>query len=211
MKILTISGFCCLVLGLPVQAALTLYYGNNNGGGGFLRDITGSTLTSGPKDNPGNGAVIQIGYYSLATTADPFAGNWVALAGPGTSVEAANIGEILGGGYVGSGLFEGTATFSTAAGGYPALSTPLAIRFYDGTSIDGSTYFNAVSMVDWKWSSPTAANTTVDMTIPGPGIPGLVWEGGEASAYRTTLPVPEPSVGLLAAAGISLLFKRRRR
>ena len=211
MKFLTIFSFCCFYWGLPVQAALTLYYGNTDGGGGFLRDINGVTLTTGSKDNPGNGAVIQLGYYTLAITTDPFAGDWVALAGPGTSVETANIGEILGSTYVNSGLFGGTATFNSASASHPDISTPLAIRFYDNTSIANSTYYNAVSMTDWRWSSPTSGNNSLDMTIPGPGIPGLVWQGGEASAYRTTMPIPEPSALLLASlAGSSVLVRRRR-
>jgi hypothetical protein len=208
MKLLTLLS--CLFLELPVQAALTLYYGNYNGGG-ILRDINGISLTTGPKENPGNGAVIQIGYYSLATSADPFAGDWVVLVGPGTSVEAANIGEVLGSFYVNSGHFGGTATFSTAVPGEPAPSTPLAIRFYDGTSIDSSIYYNAVSMDDWRWRRPRGADTTVNMTIRGAGIPGLVWEGGESSAYRTTIAVPEASTGIfILVAGSAMLGRRKR-
>ena len=91
---------------------------------------------------------------------------------------------------------------------FPIVSTPLSIRFYDGPSIAESTFYNATTLPGWQWAN----SGTVGLAIfPSPdGI--MIWEGGEDSAYRTTIVVPEASASMLAMmAGAALLARRKRK
>lgn len=209
MKTLSTAILASWTIGLPLYGAVTLGYGNNSSGDTFLRDIGGVPLTSGPK-GPGDGAVIEVGYYSMATTADPFAGDWVALIGPGTGVEAVTIGD-ANGGAGGDGIFGGTVILGASHPGsvaYPTGDTPVAIRFYDGTSIGGSTYYNSATMSNWTWRSDGTLGLDI---FPTPST-AMIWEGGLESAYRTTIAVvPEASSSMFVMLGSAALLVRRRR
>ena len=52
--------------------------------GAELKNKMGTLLTQGVSSVIGDGSVLQIGYYTLATPLDPFLGEWVAMTGPGT-------------------------------------------------------------------------------------------------------------------------------
>lgn len=211
MKNLICAAIGAFVSALPVRAALTLSYGNQTGGNTYLRDNNGVPLTSGTKAVDGDGAIIQIGYYSLATTSDPFAGNWVALAGPGTGVETKTVGDLNGT----PGIVGGNAVLAAkgpGSGSYPVISTPIVIRFYNGTSLASSTHYNAVTLSDWYWLSPTTDNGIL-LAIWDASLIPMTWEGGSGSAFRTTLPnvVPEPSVFLISVISGSAFVWRRKR
>ena len=93
----------------------------------------------------------------------------------------------------------------------PVAGTPLAIRFYDSTSLATANYFNCVSNTNgtWNWAGGTP-EPTITLTFSTTSAT-QVWQGGAASAFRTTLAVPEPSGVLLAMIGLGPLAGMRRR
>lgn len=195
-------------------------------GSQFLRDSLGVFLTGGGFGD-GNGAVLQLGYYDGATTANNFLGNWVALSGEGSlntglvtgsspaePFNKTSIGDSASSG-AGDGQFALALTFelgsSQTGNNLPnSVSIPLAIRFYNGTSISTSTHFNVVSNDLWTWKTPAEipANPEVFMSL---SEANSEWQGGASSEFKTTLPVPEPSTGLALLGGVALLVAHRRR
>jgi hypothetical protein len=186
------------------NAAITVNYGNTSGG--LLRDSNGTALTMGGKEI-GDGAIIQIGYYSLGTTASPFAGEWVPVIGAGASIAGSTVGDGIGGSGLFDGQFAGSATFSPSTL-FPTQATPFVIRFYDGTTLGSSTHYNAVTAAGWTW--PNSVTTERNLQLGAPN--DMVWEGGSGSAYWTTIAVvPEPSsLGILALSGALILARRKR-
>lgn len=155
----------------------------------------------------GDGTILQLGYYTAATTADPFAGNWVPMTGPGTSFQTTtgDSGNRANGGFKLSLLFTAGGIGFTV----PPDGTPLALRFYDSISIDTSTYFNAVSNPSgmFNWFTPTEPQSIASLTFL---TPGFLWQDGATSAYRTTIAVPEPSCLLLGVLSMGALAVRHR-
>lgn len=172
----------------------------------ILKDINGNPLSAGTTAD-GDGTVVQIGYHTLATTLHPFAGEWVAMTGPGTSYLTA-VGDSGG---RNAGEIKLVLVFTEGALGFtaPADGTPLALRFYDSTSIATSTYFNAVSDTTgvFNWATPTESRSNSGLYFLTAGV---VWQGGAASASRTTIAIPEPSCLLLSLVGLGALAVRRR-
>lgn len=174
-----------------------------------LNDFNGNPLNAGSA-NDGDGAVLQLGYYTMATTLDPFAGDWVAMTGQGTSY-LTTIGDS---GDRGAGSFktevillQGSYTFTE-----PPIGTPLALRFYDSNSIGASTYFNAVSDTTggFNWLAPADPDALVGLGLSYLTA-GVFWQDGSGSAFRTTIPIPEPSAfALLGILGLGGLMVRRR-
>ncbi len=172
-----------------------------------LRDGGGVNLTRGDALTSHDGAIVQIGYYSLATTLDPFAGDWIAMTGPGTS----HLDTIGDGGPGAAGRIKTTSIFTLGSIDFlePASTTPLSVRFYDSTSLTTSSYFNAVSNItgSWNWISPDVPQAFMDLSLSDPG---LVWQDGLKSSFFTTIPIPEPCSTsiLLISAGILVLRRR---
>ena len=101
----------------------------------------------------GDGTLLQLGYYDLATAADPFRGSWVVLA-------TTSMGDD---GLETDGQFATTSILGAGSFSEPAPGTPLAIRFYDGLTVESSSYYNTASMTDGTW----------DFQIPSEDAPVL--------------------------------------
>lgn len=171
-----------------------------------MRDLNGNLLTRGT-DNADDGAILQLGYYTMATTLNPFAGAWVPLTGEGSGN---SFYSTVGDKAMLDGRFAIGLSFFDTNVNIPNGGTPLAIRFYNSTSISSSTYFNTVSNTTgaWNWITPVDPRPSMTISLSNPGI---VWEEGSASAFRTTIPIPEPSSSaLLALLGLVTLAVRRR-
>ena len=85
--------------------------------------------------------------------------------------------------------------------------TPLAIRSYDATTLQSATFFNAVSDLTGAWNWETAFSEAPLVLSLADST--LVWQDGSDSAFRTTIPIPEPA-GLAAGAAIFVIQTRRR-
>lgn len=190
----------------------------------FLRDASGTLLSAGTSAD-GDGAVLQLGYYDGATVGNNFLGNWIPLSGEGslntglisgTSItfDSTSIGDLnAAAGENGTFAIELKFTVGDSQTGNnlpSSTSIPLSIRFFNGTTLAGSTRFNVVSSDTWIWQTPGGGVTppTVNITLSDPN---LEWQGGASSAFKTTLPVPEPSTGLALLGGVALLVAHRRR
>lgn len=187
--------------------SVTIVWANAASIGAELQSVDGVPLTCGTAAL-GDGAVLQLGYYTGATQSSPFSGNWIPLTGPGSlHAITSTIGDSNS--YL-AGNFGIISDFKSTYQGMPPLGTPLAIRFYDSTSLTTANYFNTVSNTDstWNWitSSP---NATMALSIQR-SSPTQIWQGGADSAFRTTIATPEPSSALLAACGALLAFRRYR-
>lgn len=186
---------------LTGTAAATVVEWSNDPFTGLL-DFNGSPLSEGMVGCAGDGARLELGYFDLATVVNPFVGNWIVLAG-GT------IGD-KGEGELGDGRFDLEANFIPGVP-LPAEGMPLAIRFYDAPPKSTPRFFNTVSNEQGLWNWRNGSNEIVQVTLT---YPGLVWEGGAESAFRTTIPVPVPepsTVALLVATMIAPRWKRPSR
>ena len=186
-------------------------------------------LTAGAAGD-GNGAIIQLGYFSGAN----FTGTFTPLSGQGSAntaiVPGSSPPEMYNQTSIGdrSAFFAGAGTFSlqlsftltdsTSNNNLPAAGTQLAIRFYNGTTLANSSFFNTVSSTSatWLWQAPNTPPALVEISL---NDPGLVWESivraGQSAntAFHTTIPIPEPStIALLgfALAAAPVVYIRRR-
>lgn len=199
----------------------------------------GSPLTAGTSAD-GDGAVLQLGYFIGATLANVFGdGTFIPLSGQGSANTAqavsnsgtnstiqmnqTSIGDlnVVTGGT--NGVFGFSLTFTLGSGNsdqnLPAGNPPLAIRFFNGTSINASTFYNTVSMStgtssSWLWKTPIPNPTpnTVSISL---NAANLHWESVDrfltpGSEFRTTIPIPEASVMSLVGCGLFLLWRRDR-
>jgi hypothetical protein len=194
-------------------------------------------LLSGGTSSDGDGTVLQLGYYSGATAGNNFTGTWTPLTGQGSLSTATisgsspteqynktSIGDITAK-FAGDGTFAMSLNFfagsPTSGQSLPTggSTPPLAIRFYNGTTIETSTFYNVVSDDSWLWITPTNASPSIPISLNDPGLKWLsVVQGQDANtAFHTTIPlsqVPEPATILTAAACAATLtigaLKRRR-
>ena len=185
----------------------------------------------------GNGDVLQLGYYDGATTANNFAGNWVPLSGEGSlntavvpnqgsptplptgeTYNQTSIGDVTANG-AGNGTFAISLDFvvGNALSGNslpPSTTIPLALRFYNGTSIATSTSYNVVSDDLWLWKTPNTPPVNVTISLEDPNLDWLSVDLGEGAntPFHTTIPVPEPTtVAAAAVCAVSLIISALRR
>lgn len=229
----------CLTVALRVACADSTRVLFDSGFGGapaVFDQNTGATnpLTGGTSAN-GDGAVLQLGYYDAATIGNNFAGTWIPLSGEmslntasisGTSppepYNKTSIGDITNNG-AGTGSFalfldfvSGSATSGNSLPSSPTI--PLAFRFYNNTSIAGSTFYNVVSDDAWLWKTPATPQATMTISFDDSGLEWLsIFQGQAANtAFHTTISttaVPEVSTvvcPLLAGAALVLHTLRRR-
>ncbi len=208
MKAILISAFALLLTCATKGAtSVSVHWYTDGSFGNVLANIAGVPLTRGTAAF-GDGAVLQLGYYTGATQSSPFSGNWMPLTGPGSlHAIVSTIGDSSS---YSAGDFGIISDFKSTYDNVPPLGTPLAIRFYDSTSLATADYFNAVSNTDGTWNWITSdPNATMTLAIQRTSAT-QIWQDGAASAFRTTIAVPELSVALLAASGALLAFRRRR-
>lgn len=148
----------------------------------------------------GDGTLLELGFYTTATVSNPFSGSWVVLASTTMGDDGVNI----------NGKFSTSTVLSSGIFSEPAIGTPLAIRFYDGTSVGNSSYFNSVSNTNgtWNYVAPAEVSPVVSMVIDK--VSGVVFDGAFGD-FKTVRPIPEPSyVALILLAVIPMLLGRRR-
>ncbi len=91
------------------------------------------------------------------------------------------------------------------------------IRIFDGSDIGASSFFNTVTDDSWEFTfsdqnpPPPASEMFLDPILGSGPAASAIWEGGSASAFGTSVAVPEPSSLLSALVGIGLIASRRRR
>jgi hypothetical protein len=184
----------------------------NTTAGRLYSDLANTILLSAGTGANGDGFVLQLGYYNLATTANNFLGTWVPLTGAGSANTAFNTTSFGDNGFA-DGRFSFATTFvqgdGTSGNNLPSSTTiPLAIRFYDSNTVAGASSYGAVSDDAWLWQTPSFPGGTINISID-PGTSGLEWLGGGAG-YHTNQTIPEPSsVALLAIIAAGAAARRR--
>ena len=182
-------------------------------------------LTGGNPNVDHDGTVVQLGYHSNATVGQEFSGSWIPLTGEdgaNSAYAGSTIGDTASTEGTGDGVFDDGWVFvlgnATRGMNLPPAGTPLAFRFYDGSSIASSFWFEEVSSPVWLWIDPTSGpfSPRIDMTISDAGVKRI--SGLPVSRFSpqisTAVPkgifTPEPSTILMAAAGVLTLTARRR-
>jgi hypothetical protein len=232
MKIkLLLSAVAVLSALVCARAETTVDWFNNSST--LLLDSTGAALPQGVAAINTDGALVQLGYFSMGTTSSNFAGTWIPITGFGptlhTSIGDSSDNSGLGAGLIGFNTFftAGSSTVQvydatagdtgqyftqssiTISNTLPPSSQVLAIRFYN-TTTGTSGFYNTVSSDTWLWQTP---NTTGGgMVAINLGSSTLEFEAsGPLNDFRTVIPVPEPSTfALLAVSALGLVLIRRR-
>ena len=226
-----------LALGLSISSGLAnTTVVNIDSGSNTLVSNNGTTiLTGGGATTNGDGDVIQLGYYSGATAGNNFNGTWVPLTGTfsgNSSYVTTSVGDYFAGG-AGNGSFALANLVFDPSGGsvngnnLPSSSSiPLAVRFYNGTTIGAgtngaggnSTFFNAVSNDSWLWktpgpSAPTPPTLNLSLDDTGTKLQSGTWTlGGNLATSIAISGVPEPTRALLLGlGGLGLFFRRSRK
>lgn len=190
----------CIFAASANAASLIVNWSMIPSDGRELTNQTGIPLSAGTPV-VGDGTLLELGFYSMATVSNPFAGSWTVLS---SSTMGDNGIEI-------AGRFSTSSILGDAT--LPGLtpSTPLSIRYYDSASFATSTYFNAVSNTSgaWNYVIPIDPSPTINLAIDKDV--SIVFQGGVEGAFRTVVPIPEPSHMLLVIVGGIVALLRRRR
>lgn len=196
---------------------------NFDSGSRLLVNSNGVTPLTGGTIADGNGAVLQLGYFSTSTAADLFSGTFVPLTGEGslnTTFANSSIGDQTANGGV-DGRFALTLNFTSGNAGtgnsLPAANTFLAIRFYNATTIASSTFFETIADTAWLWKSPSNPPSNVSISLDDSGLKRQSNPGAASPAagtpISTAIPTaaPEPTSTALVLVGLVSLAARRRR
>jgi hypothetical protein len=171
------------------------------------------TLYNSDNSTPlATGDIIQFGYYTQATSSNPFKGTFIALTSNGTGASTV-IGEDTA-----SGAADGTFAYSGLNLNIPTANLPpsgqiMTFQIYNSSSLASSTYYAAFAILDATWSySPTAS-------LPAPQNIGLsdsdaniVWKNniaGYTGIAEATSSIPEPQTNALLIAGVVMLVSWR--
>lgn len=228
-----------LAAGNQSRAALTTVNFDSGGYQIFNTDAL-TPVTSGSQVSPidGDGAVLQLGYFSTATAAAPFSGSWIALTGEGGLNPAYSIpgslrttvGDVIGlGANTPPGQFALSLDFGPQITGgnvlLPTAGTPLGIRIYNATTIALSTALTTISSTkaNWRWLTPAdaPANPIINISLADTPLNEIfVYNGTNTGAvadgtFYTNTPViavPEPSTflfGIMVALTGATIRRRR--
>lgn len=200
MKTLFAIAFAAITIPSIEAASVIVNWSTASDPTRLLLDHNGDPLSAGTSAS-GDGTLLQLGYHDMATTATPFAGSWVVLATTSMGDDGVDV----------AGKFSTTSILNSGSFTQPAIGTPLAIRFYDGTSVGSSTYFNAVSVTNgaWNFKSPSDPAAVLNLVIDKGS--STVFEGGLLGDFSTIRPIPEPSHVILVVIGGVISLSRRRR
>lgn len=198
-------------MAVSVQVDLTLAAGTN-----FITDNTGTNLSAGVSTVNGDGALMELGYFTGDTST--FTGTWVALTGPSSNnTLVTTVGDLTaqdGTIPIPDGQFSIQVLFDTNVAGtandLPAGGQQLALRFYNGTTRGTSTHFNTATSDAWSFVTP-ANPTPPPVNVNLDSVTNtIIWEDN-TRAFATSLVVPEPSsTALLGLGGLALILRRRR-
>lgn len=161
----------------------------------------------------GSGSLVQFGFFADGTAprneGDPFDGF--------TSIDSVLIELGVDGNPEGS--FSQTIRLdnTTDLPGVPPTTVQFGFRIFDGSDEGNSGFFNTVTNEDWEFTftdqnpPPPPSEILLDPILGAAVVASSIWEGGSASAFGTSIAVPEPSTFLSALIGLGLLATRRRR
>jgi hypothetical protein len=229
-KKIALSACCGALIAIAQVHADTTTVSMDSGGLQLFNQ--GNTLLNGGTSADGDGVVLQLGYFTGAN----FTGNFIPLTGegslntdpiPGSSpanepMNKTSIGDLTSEGGTNGEFWlpelDFVAGSGTSGNNLPASMTQLAIRFYNGTTIANSTFYNTVTDAAWKWVNPATPPSTVTLSLADSG---LVWEsivrGMDANtAFHTSIAtaIPEPTTvtSMLIGAGMlaGAILRRRR-
>lgn len=162
----------------------------------FVTPLSAGTILNG------DGTLLQLGFYTSATASDPFAGNWVVIAV--SSIGDTDINQ--------DGRFSTTSLLTEGSFTSPSLGTPLAIRYYNGSTVANSSFFNAASDISggWNWVSPEILPPSLTLQI---NKDTSIFQSGIIGAFQTRIStsIPEPSTALsiFLFVGYLLCFRTR--
>ncbi len=170
-------------------------------------DNTGTALTAGIAAD-GDGAIYQIGYFSVDTAG--FTGTWIALTGD-DSANPTLISSIGDSGDGSDGLLTQSFGFDDVThNSLPAAGTQLALRFYNATSVAGSTHYNTVTNAAWTLNS-FSDSPSPPQALDVDESSGRVWQDSSNTFKTSIVIVPEPSsIALLGLGLVSFTLRRRR-
>lgn len=216
IRVLALLVSACATASVYAQSTTTVNWFNSSATA--FKDSNGTALLQGAAGTNSDGMLVQLGYYSNATSTNKFAGTWVPLTGV-TGSTRTTIGDSRNLQGSGNGVIAFNTFFLDASqtvqvydpdfdnGAYQTKSsltisstTPpagqiLAIRFYD-TGDGASGHYNAVSSANWTWNPPSPGSDPVSIDA---SAAGLDFEDS-ANPYKTSLritpnptPTPTPS------------------
>jgi hypothetical protein len=200
----------------------------DSGDVGVLKNSDGTTnLTAGNVNVAGDGAVVQLGYFSGATSDNNnFVGNFVPITGQGSANfgKAPDFNTTIGDFGLGAdspGSINLSVIFDSAASllNLPQVGTVLSLRIYNGTTLANSSHFMLLSNNAWKWkdfrdSTDPGSNLNMSLADTGTRYQTASFTATGVSSPATpsaNLPVPEPSTAALALFGAIPVFMRRRK
>lgn len=219
------------LLALAMETAAAIVTVNFNSGDQMVYNSDMATVLTGGTTSDGDGAVLQLGYFSMATSANPFAGTWTPLTGEGganSGFATTSVGDTTANGAL-SGTFGMNLVFDTTDSArnvsLPAAGIPLGIRIYNAPSIGGSTHYMTISSTatSWQWLTPadapgpalTLSLNASDLRLEDGTPAGSAVGTPTGGSFSTTVPVPEPSAfalqAMVALAASCMRNRSRRR
>lgn len=187
----------------------------------LLTDHLGAPLSGGTLGVNGDGAVIQLGYFSSATAVSLFSGNWVPLSGNGgfnSAFSTTSVGDGVNSGAPNRATFSLTFDVTNSTKNQmlpPVAGTPLGIRIYDGLSVALSGFYETVVSPDWAFIPPAEPplNGTVTINFSNANARLASNNTAPGATVQTATPTaaPEPASAALLMVGLVSLASRRRR